>query len=231
VTFNEILGDPMNAKQKIWQWAGETAFGGPTGEMVMGKAVGGVVDLAQGRFSQAAEKLTPRLISAPIRAIREYNGWFGLTEPGVKTAYGTPVWYEKERLRPSFIAAVIRGLTFNPIEVSGKRQEQWSDTETRRKYEGQRSAIYDQIDQWASDSGRDAADWVDILAEVDRYNNYVKAKMLRVPRIEPGTIKARLRKSVVAPSWERRRGEAVEEDDTPMLDYGEATDVLEEAEE
>lgn len=224
VTFNEILGDPMGAKQRIWAWAGETAFGGPTGELVLGKAVGGAADLAQGRFSQAAEKLTPRMISAPIRAIREYRH-------GVETAYGTPVFYGKERLRPSFMAAVLRGLTFNPIEVSGKRAEQWSDTETRRKYEGQRSAIYDQIDRWASDSGRDAADWVNILAEVDRYNNYVKSKMLRVPQIEVGTIKARLRKSVVAPSWERRRGEPVGEDETPMLDYSEATDVLESAEE
>lgn len=159
----------------------------------------GIQDITKGDVAKGFEKVLPTGISAPIKALREYN-------EGVTTGSNMPIYYGAEPLKGTGADAVMRFFSFNPSNLSAKREQQWREKRVAQDYSAMRTEIYGRIRRYYLGSTRTRADWAEILAMVKEYN--VRAAQRGLPLITPAKIKGAVKRMHRAPKRERERERA-----------------------
>ena len=141
----------------------------------------GLSYLANGDQLKGFEKLSPRVLSGKIKAIREYS-------QGITTQGNAPVMYEDKQLRPDAYDTAVRFLSGNPTGISGPREELYKQSQLEKKYAKKRAAIYTRIRKWVLD-GRPAYKWKSLEKDIQQYNKLVESRELDVSLISDATLK------------------------------------------
>ena len=161
----------------------------------------GTQNIIRGDLLKGAEKLLPKMISSPLRAIREKT-------EGVTTYSNQPVYYGEERLRAKKWSDFLRRvLGFNPTSVSIKTERQWKERKTEAAYNDARQDIYRKVRRFILNGG-DRSDWGNILLDIQEYNTRVRESgFANLTPITPATLKGILRKMDTPAKRERIRAE------------------------
>lgn len=180
---------------------------------VMKDVGGGVAAMAHGDVMKGAEKLAPRFIAGPLKAIRE-------STEGVTTPSNQPVYYGNEKLRASAVEAAIRAAGFSPSRLATIREKQWKERQTARDYDQNRSDIYRRVRAYYNQSAyaRDPGDWADILGLIEGYNARVKRNGSPSPFITAEVLRRIATQVGRAPKREMQRAAAGDEErEEPLL--------------
>ncbi len=160
----------------------------------------GTASLARGDVLKGAEALSPALLSAPIRAWREYK-------EGVTTRDNQPVFYGNEPLKSTAGQSLIRMFGFNPAGIAEKRDRQWSERMTAREYSEARTEIYARLRRYYLNPKRTQADFAELADMIRAYNARVRrSRPHGVTLITSRQLRSLRKKMVVAPKMERGRG-------------------------
>ena len=160
----------------------------------------GTASLARGDVLKGAEALSPALLSAPIRAYREYK-------EGVTTRDNQPVFYGNEPLKSTAGQSLIRMFGFNPAGIAEKRDRQWSERMTAREYSEARTEIYARLRRYYLNPKRTQADFAELADMIRAYNARVRrSRPHGVTLITSRQLRSLRKKMVVAPKMERGRG-------------------------
>jgi len=161
-------------------------FGAPYG---MYEDVKSSIDYTmKGDYLRAAEELSFRAITAPLKAYREYNY-------GVTSKRDVPIVYQGKPLYPGPWDTFIRGIGGSPTGVSGPREELWTQRTIEMKYDEKRSIIWDRVRHWVS-RGKSRSAWREIQKDIDAYNKTVEESGYDFLRpITDSTIKAQITKA------------------------------------
>jgi hypothetical protein len=179
-TLAEFLGAPISVLTDEWR---------------------GLQDIKKGNVQKGLERMAPSGLAAPSRAIREYR-------EGVTTHGNAPIFFGDDPIKGTGTDAVVRFFSFNPSRLSSMRETQWSDTKVEREYAERKSGIYDNIRSFymTDPAKRNLADWVDILAEINEYNERViGAGRPALSRISSKSVIQMLRRSFRPSKRERLR--------------------------
>ena len=161
----------------------------------------GTASLARGDVLKGAEALSPALLSAPIRAYREYK-------EGVTTRDNQPVFYGNEPLKSTAGQSLIRMFGFNPAGIAEKRDRQWSERMTAREYSEARTEIYARLRRYYLNPKRTQADFAELADMIRAYNARVRrSRPHGVTLITSRQLRSLRKKMVVAPKMERGRGQ------------------------
>ena len=159
----------------------------------------GTASLARGDVLKGAEALSPALLSAPIRAYREYK-------EGVTTRDNQPVFYGNEPLKSTAGQSLIRMFGFNPAGIAEKRDRQWSERMTAREYSEARTEIYARLRRYYLNPKRTQADFAELADMIRAYNARVRrSRPHGVTLITSRQLRSLRKKMVVAPKMERER--------------------------
>ena len=159
----------------------------------------GTASLARGDVLKGAEALSPALLSAPIRAYREYK-------EGVTTRDNQPVFYGNEPLKSTAGQSLIRMFGFNPAGIAEKRDRQWSERMTAREYSEARTEIYARLRRYYLNPKRTQADFAELADMIRAYNARVRrSRPHGVTLITSRQLRSLRKKMVVAPKRERGR--------------------------
>ena len=159
----------------------------------------GTASLARGDVLKGAEALSPALLSAPIRAYREYK-------EGVTTRDNQPVFYGNEPLKSTAGQSLIRMFGFNPAGIAEKRDRQWSERMTAREYSEARTEIYARLRRYYLNPKRTQADFAELADMIRAYNARVRrSRPHGVTLITSRQLRSLRKKMVVAPKRERER--------------------------
>ena len=160
----------------------------------------GTASLARGDVLKGAEALSPALLSAPIRAYREYK-------EGVTTRDNQPVFYGNEPLKSTAGQSLIRMFGFNPAGIAEKRDRQWSERMTAREYSEARTEIYARLRRYYLNPKRTQADFAELVDMIRAYNARVRrSRPHGVTLITSRQLRSLRKKMVVAPKMERGQG-------------------------
>ena len=183
--------------QTIWD-----LFGAP-GAVVKDVAQG-TKNIANGDFIKGLEKLSPAMLSAPIRAIRE-------STEGVTMNNNQPVFYGNKPLRSTVPQSIARAFGFNPAGLSEKRDRQWSERLTAREYSSRRTEIYTKLRRYYLNPNRTVEDYTELIDMIREYN----AKVRRNRPVGVNLITSRqlrtLRKRMLVPGKMERMRKVVNE--------------------
>lgn len=172
---SDLLGAPWSVVEDVYQGTGH---------------------LFRGEMLKGAEKLSPRVLGSPVKALREAT-------QGITTGSNQPVFYGDEPLRAGYYEALLRSLGFNPSRLSTIRQEQWNEKLTAAQYSDERSAIYARARRLLV-TRRPKAEWVELLADIERYNARVRRQRpAGVAEITDTTMKRLVTEVGRAPKRER----------------------------
>ncbi len=161
----------------------------------------GTASLARGDVLKGAEALSPALLSAPIRAYREYR-------EGVTTRDNQPVFYGNEVLKSTAGQSLIRMFGFNPAGIAEKRDRQWSERMTAREYSEARTEIYARLRRYYLNPKRTQADFAELVDMIRAYNARVRRNRPQgVTVITSRQLRALRKRMAVAPKSERLRGQ------------------------
>jgi len=181
-TIPEILGAPGSV-------ISETFYRGPQ-------------SILRGDVLKGIENELPLFMAGIVKAYRE-------TTEGVTTRNNAPVFWGNEPLLPETIDALYRALSFNPARIAGIREKQWKERRIEQKYREMRTDIYAKIKRFYLRplSERSKADWLDIIAEIQDYNEAVRAHGLErlAPLITRKSIRNNIRRAFRPPKRERLR--------------------------
>jgi hypothetical protein len=135
---------------------------------------------SQGEYSKGFEKALPTVLGSGLKGLREYS-------EGVTKANYSPLFYGHEPVKADLADVAKRVLSFNPSRLSGLREKQWREEEIRRDYLEKRKDIAAQYRHWLIKEDRNEEDLLDILAEIQDYNNLAMTAHARymVPFITP----------------------------------------------
>ena len=159
----------------------------------------GTASLARGDVLKGAEALSPALLSAPIRAYREYR-------EGVTTRDNQPVFYGNEVLKSTAGQSLIRMFGFNPAGIAEKRDRQWSERMTAREYSEARTEIYARLRRYYLNPKRTQADFAELVDMIRAYNARVRRNRPQgVTVITSRQLRALRKRMAVAPKSERGR--------------------------
>ena len=113
----------------------------------------------------------PRAIGTVFQAGRE-------AEHGVTTINNTPVWFGRDQIRPSTWDTVVRSFSFNPADISEKKDILWSESKKNLKYEDMRKDIGLKIKGFATapPEQRTYEKWAPIVEDIQDYNQRVIAR-------------------------------------------------------
>lgn len=155
----------------------------------------------KGEYLKAAEKALPSAFGSVVKAIRES------TEGVTTESYGS-VYYGADPLKVSGVESYLRALSFSTADITGKRQQQWSERKVKDKYTEQRADINREIKRLflQHDYNPPDMEWAGILVKIDKYNDKVIG--LNRPDITPITaqsIRAMLKRNARASKFERMR--------------------------
>ena len=164
---------------------------GAPGSMVMDMHKGGKFIL-RGDYGKGIEKMMPLFLGNMMKAHREYT-------EGVTTGTNAPVFYGREQIKPDTIAALYRFLSFNPVQIAGKREKQWKESKIERKYQNQKTDIYAKFKRYflKPANKRTDAEFIDLLTEVRAYNQKIIDGGLwpAIPIITADSIKSNIKRS------------------------------------
>ncbi|MBT3194651.1 MAG: PLxRFG domain-containing protein, partial [Verrucomicrobia bacterium] len=176
----------------------------------------GVGDVLRGDVAKGAERIAPRVLAAPMRAVRE-------STEGVTSHSNQPLYYGNEKLRANWYEALLRSLSFNPAGISEKREKQWKERMVEKDYTGVRTDIYARMRRFVL-SGGSKADWADILIDVERYNARVRSSSFEsVPFITERVIKSQLKKMATPARREKIRAGTAEREDPGRVEFDPGT--------
>jgi hypothetical protein len=173
-------------------------FGAP-GSMLADAYYGGR-SIVKGNAYKGVEQMLPSFAAAPMKGYREYT-------KGVTTRKDAPVFYGREQMRPTRTDAVLRMLSFNPAELSRKREIQWKEKKVVFKLKERRDAVYAKIRRYRMlpVEERTEGRWADIIVDIEDYNNRAGRAMVYVPRITYKSIQTMIKRSFKPSKRERMR--------------------------
>ena len=175
--WQELLGAPWSAIKDVGQ---------------------GSAELAKGNLLKGMEKILPAALASPVKAYRE------ATE-GITNTRNAPVFFGREQLKLSSAGAVIRGLGFNPADISEKREIIWQDKKGAARFADRRSDIYARYRLWIL-NGRPQNEAEKLIEEIIAYNQAVKASGRRdLPQITGKSLKAAISRSFTPSRREKER--------------------------
>lgn len=178
--------------QTVWD-----LFGAP-GSAVKDLAEG-AGSVARGDVLKGLEKISPAMVSAPLRAIREYS-------EGVTLGNGQPVFYGNSQLRATGAQSLLRMVGFNPAGLSEKRDKQWSERLTAREYSDARTEIYSRLRRYYRNPYRGSDDYAELIDMIRDYNARVRRNRPHgVTLITSRQLRALRRRLVTPPRTERMR--------------------------
>lgn len=180
--------------QTVWD-----LFGAP-GSAVKDLAEG-AGSVARGDVLKGLEKISPAMLSAPLKAIREYS-------EGVTLGNGQPVFYGNRPLHATGPQSLLRMVGFNPAGLSEKREKQWAERMTAREYSNARTEIYSRLRRYYRNPYRGADDYAELIGMIREYNARVRRNRPHgVTLITSRQLRALRRRLVTPPRAERMRKE------------------------
>ena len=155
----------------------------------------------KGEYLKATEKVLPSGFGSAAKAIRES------TEGVTTESYGS-VYYGADPLKVSGVESYLRALSFSTADITGKRQQQWSERKIKDKYAEKRANINREIKRIFLQKGNTLPpeEFAKILPKIDRYNDAV-AGLNRpdISFITGKSIRAMLKRNARASKFERMR--------------------------
>lgn len=178
----------------------EDVVGAP-GSMIVDMYRGGK-SILRGDVGKGIEKMMPLFLGNVMKAHREYT-------EGVTTKTNAPVFYGREQIKPDTVAAIYRFFSFNPVQVAGKREKQWKESQLERKYQEKRADVYAKFKRYflRPANKRTKAEYIDLLTEVRMYNQVIIDNGLypAIPLITATSIKNNIKRSFRPKKKERYR--------------------------
>ncbi|MCP3940932.1 MAG: PLxRFG domain-containing protein, partial [Desulfobacteraceae bacterium] len=175
-------------------------FGAP-GSVVADWWEGGK-NITKGHYQEGFEKILPAAVGNVLKGYRESTS-------GVTTRSGSPVFWGKEQIKGDSIDMILRMLSFNPTNISKKKEIQWSEYRTQARYRAKKSEI---IKKFKSQMNiaidkRNRHDILKIKADIRDFNAEIKNKKLTRfgLLITDKSLKDAKRRNVKAPKRERLR--------------------------
>ena len=177
----------------------------------LGENIYRAVELAaRGDYGKAVEKIGGRMISAPLRAYREFT-------EGVSTPNNVPVFYGDERLRADLYSTMLRSLSFNPADLSEKTEKQFHERKAVAGYSDRREPIRARFLKWYGSDEQSKAELLEIQDKIEQFNARVRRnKPVGVNEITDETIRRWVTTVEEPPKRERERFEDREYSDEPL---------------
>ena len=167
---------------------------GAPGSVLSDIFIDGIPSIARGDLKKGFEKILPTGMGNLIRAYRE-------STEGLTTRTNRPLFYGREPVKLDNTETFMRALSLYPSRIAAIREKQWKEYRTERKYSEKRRDIYAKIMKFYL-SDRDPAKWLDIMAEIEVYNERVPES---IPRITGRSIRNNLKRSFRPSKRERHR--------------------------
>lgn len=159
----------------------------------------GAGSMARGDVLKGLEKLSPAMIAAPLKAVREYS-------EGVTMENNQPVFYGDRPLKATGSQSLLRMVGFNPAGLSEKRDRQWSERLTAREYSDVRTEIYARLRRYYRNPARSAEEYAGLVNMIREYNARVRRNRPHgVTLITSRQLKTLRRRLVTPPKAERMR--------------------------
>ena len=159
----------------------------------------GAGSMARGDVLKGLEKLSPAMIAAPLKAVREYSD-------GVTMENNQPVFYGDRPLKATGSQSLLRMVGFNPAGLSEKRDKQWSERLTAREYSDVRTEIYARLRRYYRNPARSAEEYAGLVNMIREYNARVRRNRPQgVTLITSRQLKTLRRRLVTPPKAERMR--------------------------
>ena len=159
----------------------------------------GAGSMARGDVLKGLEKLSPAMIAAPLKAVREYSD-------GVTMENNQPVFYGDRPLKATGSQSLLRMVGFNPAGLSEKRDRQWSERLTAREYSDARTEIYARLRRYYRNPARSAEEYAGLVNMIREYNARVRRNRPHgVTLITSRQLKTLRRRLVTPPKAERMR--------------------------
>lgn len=145
----------------------------------------GTKNLTKGFYQEGLEQIAPVAIGNISRGIRE-------STEGVTTKYGSPVFFGDDQIKGDTYDMMLRWMSFNPTNISSKREIQWNEYKIQNKYKEKKSDLYKRYKQFYSEHPlrRNPNDLSEIMADMRDFNKEIENK--KISRlISPFTDKSR----------------------------------------
>ncbi len=98
----------------------------------------------------------------------------------------------------------MRAFTFNPVDISSKREEQWNEQSVERKYSEWKSSIYSKVRSYIMNQNKTPSEWNALLGEIMNYNNRVERHGYKnIPQITRNSL-LNIEKVVMSPNKKER---------------------------
>jgi hypothetical protein len=177
-TFKDVLGAPGSVISDIF--------------------VDGIPMIAQGNIEKGFEKILPTGFGNVIRAHRE-------STEGLTTRTNRPLFYGNKQVKLDSSETFMRALSFYPTRVATIREKQYKESKVELKYTEKRTDIYARIKKFYMSEDRDKGKWLDIVAEIQAYNESAKKAGPETPLITSKSIKKNLKRSFKPSKKEKLR--------------------------
>ena len=175
------------------------AFGAP-GSVLSDIFIDGIPAIASGNVSKGVEKILPTGLGNIFRAYREYTD--GVTNRG-----NAPLFYGTEPVKLDTTEWLLRTFSFYPARVAKIRDQQWSEYQTKERFDDRRNKIYARFKKWYfTDPGnRDPETFADLLAEVEVFNKKAEKSRAYISPITKKSIRANIKRASKPSKRERLR--------------------------
>ncbi|HBJ74820.1 MAG TPA: hypothetical protein DDY86_04725 [Syntrophaceae bacterium] len=163
---------------------------GAPGSVISDIFIDGIPLMAKGDVAKGVEKMLPTGFGNVIRAYRE-------STEGLTTRTGRPVFYGREQVKTEGIETFFRAISLYPQRVATIREKQYKEFKTEAKYSEKREDINARIKKFylLPLAERTKVKWLDILAEIQGYNEAAEKVGPHIPRISAKSIQAMLKRS------------------------------------
>lgn len=171
---------------------------GAPGSVISDIFIDGIPMAAKGDVAKGFEKMLPTGFGNMIRAYRE-------STEGLTTGSNRPVFYGNEQVKTRSFETILRAVSLYPQRIATIREKQYKEYQTESKYQEKRTDIYARIKKFYLSDDRDPETWLDILAEIEVYNEKIRNLKTYVSPITPKSIKTNLKTSFKPSRKERGR--------------------------
>jgi len=174
-------------------------FVGAPGSVISDIFIDGIPMLAKGNIEKGFEKILPTGLGNVVRAYRE-------STEGLTTKTNRPLFYGTEQVKLDPIEAFLRAFSLYPQRIATIREKQYKEYQTESKYNERRLDIYSRIKKFYLTTTRDPNEWIDIIAEIQVYNEKIREIGPHMSPITPKSIQANLKRSFKPSRKEQFRG-------------------------
>ena len=171
---------------------------GAPGSVISDIFVDGIPMIAEGNIEKGFEKMLPTGFGNLIRAYRE-------STEGLTTRGNRPVFYGNRQVKTEGFETFLRAISLYPSRVAAIREKQYKEYLTEAKYTEKRADIYARIKKFYLSTDRSKAKWLDILAEIEVYNERARKLGPHITVITGKTISMNLKRSFKPSRKERLR--------------------------